>query len=151
MPFILFRIYRLNNDLKETISSKSKQLASEIKTVNSLKVQDIPNVEHFTNNPKSTKDLIDNTKMLAECSTNTISENTDKTALPNEATDDSIANSKGDKENENKCEASTCDTHTTAHEDPKTEIGGNTEVRVMKRLHLQLKQKFKQYHLNRIL
>uniref|UniRef100_A0A1A9WN99 Zinc-finger domain-containing protein n=1 Tax=Glossina brevipalpis TaxID=37001 RepID=A0A1A9WN99_9MUSC len=44
--------YRLNNDLKQNITEKSKQLAEEIKLVNSLKLQ---NIDKFTAPTEDTK------------------------------------------------------------------------------------------------
>ena len=146
---ILLRLFRLNNDLKETINSKSKQLASEIKMVNSLKIQDIWNMENSTK-PNNIKELTGNTEILEDCKGKLISENSEKTCFLDAITDDSVLNSKGDKENKEKCDASACKTHTT-QAPVNSQFGGNTEVRLMKRLHLHLKQKFKQYLLNRTL
>uniref|UniRef100_A0A1B0F9X2 Zinc-finger domain-containing protein n=1 Tax=Glossina morsitans morsitans TaxID=37546 RepID=A0A1B0F9X2_GLOMM len=49
--------YRLNNDLKQNIIEKSKQLAEEIKLVNSLKLQ---NIEKFIEPTEGTKNNEDN-------------------------------------------------------------------------------------------
>ncbi|KAL9917248.1 uncharacterized protein ACN2A1_003097 isoform 1-T1 [Glossina fuscipes fuscipes] len=49
--------YRLNNDLKQNIIEKSKQLAEEIKLVNSLKLQ---NIEKFIEPTERTKNKEDN-------------------------------------------------------------------------------------------
>lgn len=144
--FILLHLFRLNNDLKETINSKSKQLASEIKMVNSLKIQDVWNTEN-SKKPQNIKEITDNTEILEDCKGMLISENSEKTCFPVPITDDSVLNSKADKKKEDKCEASTCKTHTT-QAPVNSQFGGNTEVRSMKRLHLHLKQKFKQYLLN---
>ncbi|TMW49378.1 hypothetical protein DOY81_005522 [Sarcophaga bullata] len=117
--------YRLNNDLKETINLKIKQLASEIKMVNSLKIQDVWNSVNSTK-PHKIKELTGTTEILEDCKAKLISENSEKTCFPDTIIDDSILNSKGDKENEEKCEASTCRTHTT-QAPVNSQFGGNTE------------------------
>ncbi|KAM7343607.1 uncharacterized protein ACRADG_010588 [Cochliomyia hominivorax] len=58
--------YRLNNDLKESISSKSKRLAMEIKLVNSLKVQDISRIEELIKSGDNVKQMENKNNLSCE-------------------------------------------------------------------------------------
>ncbi|XP_037806070.1 titin [Lucilia sericata] len=114
--------YRLNNDLKESITTKSKQLATEIKIVNSLKAQDVSNIENALKPGTSPKELTDNKKKTAEdCKTKSNSENIDtKLKADTAVVSDEREKEKEEEKRENKIENPL-----------QSEVGGNTEFQNM--------------------
>lgn len=103
--------------MKESITTKSKQLATEIKIVNSLKAQDINNMEGALKTGAITKELTDNKKKSVEDSkTKSNSENVENKLNDNTA---AICSERGkEMEEENRFEIPL-----------KSNVGGNTEVR----------------------
>ncbi|XP_023295603.2 uncharacterized protein LOC111678467 [Lucilia cuprina] len=114
--------YRLNNDLKESITTKSKQLATEIKIVNSLKAQDVINIENALKPSTSAKESTDNKKITTEdCKTKSNSENIDKKLNADTAVVSDETGKEKEDEGENK------------FENPlqSDDVGGNTEFQNM--------------------
>lgn len=123
-------IDRLNNDLKESINSKSKQLAAEIKLVNSLKVQDIAKIEESIKSSLISKDKKDSKKetQVENIQTKSNKETVENKAKPNTLTATTLVQKK--------------EVEITNENPLQPDEGGNTEVRFNKSLQLHLKPRF---------